>query len=64
MFVFNLAKDLRDGLYFDLVQHGNIRLEVRFTQNLMEGVTCLVHAKYDSMIEINKVRDVLPDYIV
>ena len=64
VFVFNLVPDLSDGLHFDLVHHSNGQQEVRFTTNLAEAVTCLVHAEYDSVIEINKDRNVSPDYIV
>ena len=64
VFVFNLKPDLSDGPHFDLIRHGNIRLETRFAGNLEAAVTCLVHAEYDSVIEIDKNRDVSPDYIV
>ena len=64
IFVFNLTSNLSDGTHFDLVSRISPQLEVRFRQNLEEAVTCLVHAKYDSVITIDKDRNVSPDYIV
>ena len=51
-------------LHFDLVRHGNIRLEARFGENLVVAVTSLVHAKYDSVLEIDKNRTVSSDYVI
>ena len=59
---FNLTPDLSDGPHFDLVRRGNIQLEARFSQNLAQALTCVVHAEYDSVLEINRARNVATDY--
>ena len=62
IFVFNLTPDLSDEPYFNLAWHENFGVEADFSQNLVQAVTCVVHAEYDSMLEINTARNVVPDY--
>ena len=64
VFVSHLVTDLSDGPHFDFVHDGNVRLEVRFAQNLQAAVTCLVHAEYDSLTEVHKDRNISPEYVV
>ena len=46
---------------YDLVQKGNIRLEMKFTAPLAKTVTTLVYAEYDDQIEIDNDRNVFID---
>ena len=64
VFVFNLTSDLSDGLYFDLILHGNIQLQAWFKANLEADVSGVVHVEYDSVIKIDKKQNCLPDYNV
>jgi len=42
----------------NLISQGTIRIEGRFSEPLAEAVTCLVYCEYDSMIDIDKHRNI------
>lgn len=42
----------------NLISQGTIRIEGRFSEPLDEAVTCLVYCEYDSMIDIDKHRNI------
>jgi len=42
----------------NLISQGTIRIEGRFLEPLAEAVTCLVYCDYDSMIDIDKHRNI------
>jgi len=42
----------------NLINQGTIRIEGRFAEALKEAVTCLVYCEYDSMIDIDKHRNI------
>jgi len=42
----------------NLINQGTIRIEGRFAEALNEAVTCLVYCEYDSMIDIDKHRNI------
>ncbi|XP_034656776.1 uncharacterized protein LOC117894038 [Drosophila subobscura] len=42
----------------NLISQGSIRIEGRFSEPLTEAVTCLVYCEYDSMIDIDKHRNI------
>ena len=46
---------------YDLVQKGNIRLEMKFTAPLAKTITTLVYAEYDDQVEIDNDRNVFID---
>ncbi|XP_022233289.2 uncharacterized protein LOC121405409 [Drosophila obscura] len=60
---FILAFDLTADHYnsthcSNLISQGAIRIEGRFSEPLTEAVTCLVYCEYDSMIDIDKHRNI------
>ena len=62
MFCFDLSADRKSDENFELVKHGNIRLEITFTQALTESVNVIVYSEYQNLIEIDKHRNIFFDY--
>ena len=60
---FNLAPDQSDGSHFNVKSNGTIKLDLHFGEPLTKNVTVVVYAEYDTVIEINKNRTVLLDYM-
>jgi hypothetical protein len=44
------------------VKQGNISLQIEFNENLQESIVVLVYCEFNSVIEINKTREVTHDY--
>ncbi|XP_062607034.1 uncharacterized protein F54H12.2-like [Saccostrea cucullata] len=47
---------------FHLIETGNLRVEVQFTNNTANTINCVVYAEFDNVIDINKQREVAIDY--
>ena len=62
LFAFDLTPDLSDGNHFNLIKHGNLRLEIHFNAALTATATAIVYAEFENVIEIDKARNVLFDY--
>ena len=53
---------LDDNQLFELVKSGALRMELKFTNALPRSVTVVVWAEMDSVIEIDRTRQVLTDF--
>ena len=53
---------LDDNQLFELVKSGALRLEMKFSAALQESVTAVVWAEMDSMIEVDRYRQILVDF--
>ena len=53
---------LDDNQLFELVKSGALRMELKFTTQLTRSVTVVVWAEMDSVIEIDRTRQVLTDF--
>ncbi|GFW09449.1 uncharacterized protein F54H12.2 [Trichonephila clavipes] len=62
LFLFDLTPDLCDGEHFNLIRHSNLRIELKFNKALEQTVSLIVFAEFESLIEINKTRNVLFDF--
>ena len=63
LYSFDLTPSLLDADHlFELVKSGALRMELKFEAALAESVTVVVWAEMDSMIEIDKARQVLTDF--
>ena len=62
LFTFDLSPSILDGNQFELMRSGNLRLELKFNKPLSESIHVLVYGEIDSLIEINKNREVITDY--
>lgn len=57
MLAFDLTSDKSyNSLCLNSLNHGNIRIEGRFSTQLKEAVTCLVYCEFDSVVRIDKNR--------
>ncbi|XP_071478000.1 uncharacterized protein F54H12.2-like [Diadema antillarum] len=62
LYAFDLTPDLSDGDCFNLRKHGNVRLEMQFEEALPETINVLVYAEYESIVEIDRNRNVIVDF--
>ena len=61
-FCFDLTPDQCDGTCFNLVQKGNLRIEFHFREALRTTVNVVAYAEFESVLEIDKNRNVIYDY--
>ena len=59
---FNLTPDLSNGESFNLIKHGNLRIEIQFATALPDPINVLVYGEFDALIEIDNSRNILYDY--
>lgn len=64
LYAFDLSPSLLDGSQFELIKSGGLRLEMKFAQALTQPLQVLVYAELDSVLEIDRSRQVLTDYTV
>ena len=62
LFGFDLSPSLVDGNQFELIKSGALRLEIHFARAVNVPVQVLVYAELDSVIEIDRARQVLTDF--
>ena len=61
-FCFDLTPDQCDGPCFHLVQKGNLRIELHFREALRTTVNIIAYAEFESVLEIDKSRNVICDF--
>ena len=61
LFCFDLTADgcANSGSHFEVRKTGNLRIKLKFAQNLMETINILVYGEFESILEITKDREVL-----
>jgi hypothetical protein len=62
LFAFDLTSDLCSGNHLDLVDKGNLVLEMDFAKPLPNPVSCVMYFEYQQIIEINRDRKIIMDY--
>jgi len=64
LFAFDLTPDLsaNDNTHWNLLKHGNVRIEVRFEEVLQNTINYIIYAEYDNILEIDASRQVIVDY--
>ena len=62
LFAYDLSPDLTEEGYFNLVKEGSIRVELKFAQALPNTINVIAYAEFESIIEINREKQVLIDY--
>lgn len=63
LMAFDLTPDLSaQSEHWGLINSGELSLEMRFKEALAETVTCLLYAEFDSVVEIDRHRNVLTDF--
>ncbi|XP_071040074.1 uncharacterized protein F54H12.2-like [Parasteatoda tepidariorum] len=63
LFGFNISPDLCSGEHLNLIKHSNLRLELKFAKSLEKTVCVIVFAEFENLIEINKPRNILFDFV-
>ena len=63
LYAFNLSSniDCNDGTW-ELVHDSNVTLKVGFSEALASAITCIVYAEFDSLIQIDKHRNIYTDF--
>ena len=62
LFAFDLSPSLLDGNQVELVKSGSLRLELKFKTALLEPVYVIAYAELDSLLEIDRSRQILTDF--
>lgn len=62
LYGFDLSPSLLDGDQFELVKSGALRLEMKFDQQLPDPVKVIVYGELDSVLEIDRARQILTDF--
>ena len=47
---------------FELIKHGNLRIEIHFAAAVAQTLTVIVFAEHDNLLEIDQDRNVAFDY--
>ena len=62
LYAFDLSADLAEDDHFNLVRQGNLRLALKFANELPHTVTVIAFAEFDNVIELDRDRNVLLDF--
>ena len=63
LFCFDLTPSLLDGNVIEPIRTGSLRLEVGFAKPLQEPIHAIVYGELDGMIEIDRARQVITDFV-
>jgi len=59
---FDLTPSLLDGLQYELIKSGALRIEMQFANALQQPVHVLVYGEFDSLLEIDRSRQIVKDF--
>ena len=59
LYAYDLSPDLAENDHFNLVRQGNVRLVLKFAEALQCAVTTIVYAEFDSIIEVDRDRNII-----
>ena len=62
LYVYDLSPDLGENDHFNLVRQGNVRLVLKFANDLQRAVSAVVYAEFDSLIEVDRDRNIIYDF--
>ena len=62
LYAFDLSTDLCDGGHMNLIKHGNLRIEAKFKNPLIQTICLIAYLEFENVIEINQNRNVLFDF--
>lgn len=63
LFAFDLTPDMDADDHYALIKHGNLRLEVQFSDPLAHPINVLVYAEFDNIVEITADKHIQFDYV-
>ena len=62
LYAFDLTPDLCEGINFNLVKQGTVRLALKFSDALERAVTVVAYAEFENVIEIDRSRNIIFDF--
>ena len=62
LFAYDLSPDLSEEGYFNLAKEGSIRVELKFSNALPNTINVVAFAEFETIIELNREKQVLIDY--
>ena len=62
LFGFDLTPHMSEVGAFQLIKHGNLRVEIHLAEALTATINVVMYAEFDNVIEIDRNRQVLFDY--
>ena len=62
LYVFDLTANLAEEGHFNLMKHGNVRLDLKFGVALPNTINVIAYAEFESVLEIDKSRNSIIDY--
>jgi len=62
LYAYDLSPDLGENDHFNLVRQGNVRLVLKFANALQRAVSAVVYAEFDSLIEVDRDRNIIYDF--
>ena len=62
LYAFDLTADLAEEGHFNLMKHGNVRLDLKFLVGLPNTINVIAYAEFESVLEIDKSRNIIIDY--
>ena len=62
LYAFDLTADLSENNHFNLIRQGYIRLDMKFSQTLASTINVIAFAEFESILEIDRSRNVIFDY--
>lgn len=63
LYAFDLTADMAEGGHLDPIKHGKISMELHFAKQLPVSVNVLIYAEYDNVIQIDRSKNVVTDYM-
>ena len=62
LYAFDLTADLAEEGHFNLMEHGYVRIYLKFGTALPNTIQVIVYDKFESVIEIDKSRNIIIDF--
>ena len=62
LLAFDLTPDFNHGDHYSLVDHGKVKLKLKFFNKLTQAINILILSQFDNVIEIDKDRNILFNY--
>lgn len=62
LFAFDLTPDGSHGQHYTVNKRGNLRIDLKFSAPLPKTTNLLIYAEFDSIIEIDKNRNIIYDF--
>ena len=62
IYAFDLTPDQVEGDHVDVVNYGNLRIEVHFNTAPTVPLNCIVYSEFDNLIQIDRSRNIITDF--